>query len=113
MEHKKENFFTRNNLGTPLAIVIAGALIAVAIFYKDGTPVNAPAVGAQKAPTAKVAVDASKVKTSGEPYIGKTSAPLTVAIWTDFQCPFCKKFELDTVRHWQSPHNLQGFCVSR
>ncbi len=103
MDHHSQNFIIRNNLATPIAIVIAGILIAGAICYTGGRGASYEGVAAAAAPAAavkagaKAAVDASKVK-ANVPYIGKTNAPLTVAIWTDYQCPFCKRFEADTVR---------------
>ena len=49
----------------------------------------------QPAPNFKV--DIKDVKTDGEPFIGKKDAPVTLAYWFDFQCPFCKRFETDTM----------------
>ncbi|MFA6050117.1 MAG: thioredoxin domain-containing protein [Candidatus Paceibacterota bacterium] len=109
MEHKKENFITKNNLWSPIAIVIAGALVACALYYKDASPAApnaaAPLQGGQ---AAKVAVDASKIKTANTPYIGQVNAPVTVAIWTDFQCPFCKRFEIDSVRKLNTDYVATG-----
>lgn len=77
----------------PLAIVLAGVLIAGGLFFglsKGG----AAAAGGQ--PAAK-AVNVKDVKTEGFPYIGKADAPLTMAFWSDFQCPFCKAVEVGGV----------------
>ena len=52
--------------------------------------------GAQK----PVAVDVKNVKLADSPYIGKADAPLTIAFWSDFQCPYCKAVE---VGHEQIP----------
>ncbi len=99
-EHKKDNFLTyltKNNLWTPISIIIAGAMISCTIWHTGIT--SSGSIDTVTAPVAKAAqaVDASKVKTQGEPIIGKTNAPLTIAIWTDYQCPFCKRFEADAV----------------
>jgi len=96
MEHHNGNFITRNNLAVPISIVIAGALIACAIYMdKSGGRVAGPVGAPAKAPVAQ-AVDSSKLKLTG-PMVGNTNAPVTIAIWTDYQCPFCARFEKDAV----------------
>lgn len=74
----------------PLAIVIAGAIIGVSLILAlkpmSGTagPVD----------PGKKAVNVKDVKiTADTPYIGQKSAPVTLALWTDYQCPFCKAIE--------------------
>jgi protein-disulfide isomerase len=34
---------------------------------------------------------------SGNPVAGPTDAPVTIFYWTDFQCPFCHRFETETL----------------
>jgi protein-disulfide isomerase len=70
------------------SVIIAGLLIAGAVFWNGSRPA-APAGGA---PVAKV--DIKDVKTDGEPFVGQASAPVTIAFWSDFQCPYCKAFEI-------------------
>lgn len=74
----------------PAAIVIAGLMIAVGLFFglSHGGASQAAAAGAPKQ------VNVKDVKIDGEPYIGKKDAPLTMAFWSDFQCPFCKAVEV-------------------
>ncbi len=43
------------------------------------------------------AVDIAKVKTIGRPYIGEKNAPVVIAYWFDYQCPFCKKMEANII----------------
>jgi protein-disulfide isomerase len=38
-------------------------------------------------------VDAARVATAGEPFIGSPDAPVTMAYWFDYQCPFCQRLE--------------------
>jgi protein-disulfide isomerase len=79
----------------PIAVVLAGALIAVAVYLSGGghvTPANTQQPGA-KAPV----VDASKVNMTGEPFIGQANAPLVIAYFFDYQCPFCKQNETTSV----------------
>lgn len=49
-------------------------------------------------------VDISQVDTKGEPFIGSANAPVTMAYWFDYQCPFCKKFETDTLPELKSKY---------
>ena len=58
------------------------------------TPTAAPAAPTQ--PTAAKTYDVNKLDLSKSPYIGDKNAPLTMAFWSDFQCPFCQRFELQT-----------------
>lgn len=81
----------RSALYTPIAIVIAGALVGGALYMS-----LSPKTGGQQggdAGGAKAAVNVKDVKTDGEPFVGKANAPLTMAYWSDYQCPFCKQFE--------------------
>lgn len=82
-------------LSTPMAIVLAGALVAGAL-YASGSRGGAVAAAPQgSAPAAAAAaVDVKDVKiTASVPYIGRPNARLTMAYWSDYQCPFCKQFE--------------------
>jgi len=56
------------------------------------------ALSAPLDPTSKVNV--KDVLMAGEPFIGDPDAPITIAFWSDFQCPYCKSFE---VGHEQIP----------
>lgn len=82
-----------DNLATPLAVILGAIIIAGAVWFSGGkipSPANGNhAVGVQPV----VAVDSSKVITAGEPFIGQADAPLTIAYWYDYQCPFCHQNE--------------------
>jgi len=77
----------------PGAIIIAGLCIAVGLFF------GLSRTGASQAATAGTPqkVDVKDVKLDGEPYIGQKDAPLTMAFWSDYQCPFCKAVEVGGV----------------
>lgn len=81
-----------NNKFLPVAVVIAGLLIGGAVLWSGSHPVAVPS-GNGDAPK----VNIKNVKTDGDPFIGKADAPVTIAFWSDFQCPFCKKFEVETL----------------
>jgi protein-disulfide isomerase len=82
-------------LNIPTAIIIAGILIAGAVFITR-SPQSAP-VGQQATPSAPqqptTPADVSKVNITNEPFIGNPNAATTVAYWFDYQCPFCKQNE--------------------
>lgn len=73
----------------PGAIVVAGVLIAGGLYFGLAHQGGA-AAGDQGQ---QVSVNIKDVKTAGEPYIGKANAPVTMAFWSDFQCPYCKAVE--------------------
>lgn len=83
----------------PAAILLGAIIIAVAIVYvlHPATPTAINTTGAtgsnQTAGAQTPAVDISDVKTAGEPFIGQANAPVTIAYWFDYQCPFCKQDE--------------------
>jgi len=83
-------------LSVPLAIIIAGGLIAVSVVYTLKPHAAAPAAG--NTPAAQPSVDIKDVKiTKDTPFIGDPNAKVTLAYWFDYQCPFCKQFELETL----------------
>jgi protein-disulfide isomerase len=72
---------------TPLAVLLGAVIIAAAFTFGHG---GKPATtGQQQA----VKADIKNVKTAGDPFIGDPNAPVTMAFWFDYQCPFCKQFE--------------------
>jgi protein-disulfide isomerase len=100
-EGKKDH----SNLYTPAAIIIAGLLIGAGLMFGlRGNGAAAPSAGSGTPPT--VAVNIKDVKTAGDPYIGELSAPVTLAFWSDFQCPFCKAFEVGGVQGIPTPAAL-------
>ena len=80
-----------NKFLIPGAIVLAGAVIAVAVLYSvNGSPSKKPI----KNDTAAIA--ALPAVSSGDFVLGEQNAPVTVVEYGDFQCPFCGKFFKDT-----------------
>lgn len=75
---------------TPIAVVVGALIIAGAFAFGSGA--KKANDGAQPAAQA---VNIKDVKTADSPYIGDANAPVTMAIWFDYQCPFCKQLELN------------------
>jgi protein-disulfide isomerase len=78
----------------PLAIIVAGAMIAVGLFFGLSATKGATATAGTQQP---VKVDVKDVNMTDEPFIGNANAPLTMAYWSDYQCPFCKAVEVGGV----------------
>lgn len=84
----------------PLAIIIAGAMIAGAVYFslsKNNQGVDSQGEKKQAQAAQAPKVDISQVDIKNEPFIGNPKAKVTMAYWFDFQCPFCKRFENQTL----------------
>lgn len=77
---------TKINWTTPIAIIIAGLLIAGAIFYKDSQP-------AQISPGSEYDLEAARpINLKTDHIRGDINAPITIIEYSDLECPFCKIF---------------------
>lgn len=77
----------------PLSIIIAGVAIGAGMFLSGGdkAPVAQKNTGTQvEEPTG----DPSKIDpvTEKDHYVGNLNAPVKIVEYSDFECPFCKKF---------------------
>jgi protein-disulfide isomerase len=92
MEDSKKVFMEKYL--TPIAVLLGAVIIAAAfVFGHPNAATGTPGTqGAQQA----VKVNIKDVKTEGEPFVGNANAPVTMAFWFDYQCPFCKQFETTT-----------------
>lgn len=79
------------NIALPIAIVIAGALIAGAVFYTsrgaDTAEVNQ---FQQEAPTGDL--EAMAPVSASDHVRGNPNARVKIVEYSDFECPFCKRF---------------------
>lgn len=102
------SFISRINIALILVLllIVAAFLIGVLItkvqyLEKNNTgtaalPSNQIA-GDPQQPQPQVKVNIKDVDIKNEPFIGDENAPITLAYWFDFQCPFCQKFETETM----------------
>lgn len=87
-----------NKFFLPVAVIAAGLLIAGAVLWSGSHPAQAPTTaGSGTGAPAATAVNIKNVKTAGDPFIGQPNAPVTIAFWSDYQCPFCKRFETESL----------------
>lgn len=88
---------------TPIAVIV-GALIIAGAFAFGG----AGGTGLGNQPAAAVAVDINDVDITGDPFIGAADAPVVMAYWFDYQCPFCKQFEQTTMQELYTNYVATG-----
>ena len=89
------NFFER--YGTALAVLVGALIIGGAFAFGQGGD------RAEKAPE-PVAVDIKEVKLDTSPSVGPKGAPVAIAVWFDYQCGFCKQFEITTLKEVMSTY---------
>ena len=76
---------------TPIAVLLGALIIALAFAFGGGDRPAGDDTGTASN------VDIKDVQTDGAPFIGSVTAPVTVAVWYDFQCGYCKRFEASTL----------------
>jgi len=76
---------------TPIAVLLGAIIIALAFAFGGGERPATPEGGEP------VAVNIAEVATETSPSVGAENAPVTIAVWFDFQCGFCKRFEAETI----------------
>ncbi|MES3006056.1 MAG: thioredoxin domain-containing protein [Patescibacteria group bacterium] len=86
---------TAQKLIIPIAIIIAGGLIAAAIFFTQSKPLTKPNVADVLKQGAEVTVtpvtDADHIR-------GNKDAKIIIVDYSDLECPFCKSFHLTIKR---------------
>jgi len=81
---------SQSNLGIPIAIVLAGGLIALAVFLRGGSigaGSDVPRPTNQE--TAEVVIPAPS---NDDHILGNPNAPIVLVEYSDFDCPFCQTF---------------------
>ena len=76
---------TLQKLAVPIAIVIAGGMIAASLFFVQS---KAPANGAQQA----VVAEEIRGPQSDDHIRGNPNAKIVIVEFSDTECPFCKQF---------------------
>jgi len=79
----------QQNLTVPIAIVVAGALIAGALFFAGRT--TSPGTGNNPS-SASGTLDAAPAIAADEHILGNPNADVIVVEYSDLECPFCKQF---------------------
>lgn len=83
-------------LGVPVAIVVAGGLIAAALYYGGRAPARTAGEGAGGTePAGEVAgetVGEFRAVDASDHVRGAANAKVTMIEYSDLECPFCKRF---------------------
>ena len=85
----------QQNLAIPAAIVIAGALVAAALYFSSSGGV--PSFSNSDAGSAPSSGNVAPV-TSDDHIMGNPDAPIVIVEYTDLECPFCKAFHITMKR---------------
>src|SRR3989344_1550780 len=78
---------TQNKYLIPLAIVVAGAFVAIAIYFGGSTP----QLGSEQVASPTTDIDIASVTTTDH-IVGSRSAALVIVEYSDTECPYCKVF---------------------
>lgn len=85
-------------INVPVAIIIAGALIAAALYFKPGIGGGLTSGGgagnepAPEAPQGPTIGDFRAVDEKTDHVRGSANAKVTIIEYSDLECPFCKRF---------------------
>lgn len=79
-----------NKFLIPLAIIVAGTLVAAAIYFGGSAPQNINTRN-NNAPTSDESIEVTPV-TASDHIIGSRTAKLVIVEYSDTECPFCKTF---------------------
>jgi protein-disulfide isomerase len=89
---------SNNKFIVPLAIIIAGLIIGGAIFYSKKTPTKPiaenPTGQNQVAAPALSPLDNLKSVVESDHILGNPDAPVTLILFSDLECFFCKNFHI-------------------
>lgn len=95
-----------NSYLIPGAILIAGALVAGAVFYSSRNPSleTAGPIGGQERGKVEVSAD-------DDAFLGPKKAKVEIIEFSDFQCPFCRSFWRETLGLIKSEYINAGKSV--
>ena len=91
-----------SSLTIPVAIIIAGILIAGAVVYSKGNDSSA-----QEVAQASGSTDAVRPVSGDDHILGNPNAPVVIVEYSDFECPYCKRFH-DTLNQVMDEYGKNG-----
>lgn len=109
-ENNQQTKTNTHPLAMPIAVVIAGALIAGAVIYSGGkAPVAGTANQPQQQQVAQQTGDLEQMTpvTSKDHIRGDVNAPVKIVEYSDTECPFCKRFQ-DTMNEVMDTYGKDG-----
>lgn len=95
-----ENQNQKSSFAVPVAIIIAGALIAVSLYFSNSN--EGQMIGANvknnNLGTGALAIQSADLSIraigASDHVLGNPKAPITIIEYSDTECPFCKQFHL-------------------
>lgn len=85
---------------TPIAVLVGALIIAGAFAFGRGDA----GIAGQQGNEPTVPVNIEEVKTDTGPFIGDKNAPVTMAVWYDYQCGHCKNYDATTLKELKASH---------
>jgi protein-disulfide isomerase len=101
-----------NNLSVPISIVIAGGLIAFAIYSSPGKAPTTAGAGNNNANAGAAAANVAgavelKPVSTADHILGNPDAPVKIVEFSDLECPFCKRFH-ETMQQVMNDYGKDG-----
>ncbi len=86
----------KNNFSVPVAIVVAGILIAGAVYFfaNKGAVQGATNLALQPSQGDTASLDKMRAITKDDHVRGNPNAPVKIVEYSDTECPFCKRFHV-------------------
>lgn len=110
---RAEGGSNKNNLFLPISIILAGLMIGGAVLYTrsdskkvaaNNQAANIQQVAGGTQPTGGII----NVSPDDDAVLGDPNAPVTIIEFSDFQCPFCRKFWKETLPQIKKDYLLTG-----
>lgn len=89
----------KKTLSMPVAIIIAGVIIAGAVYFsgKSVAPAGNQAANQQAPEAGRADINIAAVSTNDH-IVGNPAAPVVFVEYSDTECPFCKRFHSDMIK---------------
>jgi len=102
----------KTNYAIPLSIILAGALIGGGLYFSatgtnSGTNPTPAQPVTQAQPQAESSLDSMNPITEADHIKGNPNAPIKIVEYSDFECPFCKRFH-DTMNQIMDEYAESG-----
>src|SRR5437868_3213524 len=91
----------------PFAIVIAGGLIAGALYYSNLKVKQGEMVAQANSTNGTKGTTSIREVTSDDHILGNPNAPVVIVEYSDTECPFCKQFHT-TLRRVMTEYGKDG-----